>query len=356
MKLNIVGTAGVPASYGGFETLAENLSARLSKEFDITIFCSSLDVEPDSMYDSKCKRSFIPLSANGISSIFYDYISILRSFRNEGVVLILGVSGCTILPLIRPFSKCRFITNIDGLEWKRDKWGHYAKWFLKLSESIAIRYSDRIVADNEAIVSYVRHNFSLESALIPYGGDHVIDSVSEPASVALPDNQFVLCVCRVEPENNTRLVLDAVSNSRKYDLVYVGNWESSKYGRGLRNEYKEFSNIHLLDPIYDQKILSTYRSSSSIYVHGHTAGGTNPSLVEAMYFGLPVLSIDVPYNRYTMAERGLYFRTADELTSILENTNIGELERIATSLKEYATKHYTWDEVASQYRSLFLGD
>ena len=130
-KISIIGTVGIPAKYGGFETLTEYLTKNLHKDYDMTVYCSSKSYEEKIDTHNGAKLKYINLNANGVQSIPYDIISIFSSLKFADTLLILGVSGCIILPFIRLFSKKRIIVNIDGLEWKREKWGKGAKWFLK---------------------------------------------------------------------------------------------------------------------------------------------------------------------------------------------------------------------------------
>ncbi|HBJ0195897.1 TPA: DUF1972 domain-containing protein, partial [Escherichia coli] len=173
----------------------------------------------------KYKRAdlkYIPFDANGSSSILYDIYSLFLSLFNKvDVVLILGVSGCVFLPIYRFFSSSKVIVNIDGLEWKRAKWKGIAKWYLKISEKIAVKYSDVVVADNEAIAKYVLKKYGLEAKIIAYGGDHSL--VKKPISVIKEDYFFT--VCRIEPENNIRMILEAFKNTT-HSLKIVGNWDS----------------------------------------------------------------------------------------------------------------------------------
>ncbi|MEO0096420.1 MAG: DUF1972 domain-containing protein, partial [candidate division WOR-3 bacterium] len=141
-NIAIIGTVGIPANYGGFETLAENLVTHLSSEFNITVFCSGKAYDKRLETYKGAKLRYINLSANGPESIFYDIFSIFRSLKFADVLLILGVSGCVSLPFVRLLSRKKIVVNIDGLEWRREKWGRFARWFLKLSEMLAVRYAD----------------------------------------------------------------------------------------------------------------------------------------------------------------------------------------------------------------------
>jgi CRISPR/Cas system-associated exonuclease Cas4 (RecB family) len=175
-KISIIGIAGVPAKYGGFETLAENLITNKTYEtsqIQYTVFCSSrlYSEKPDMYQDAKLK--YVNLNANGMSSMIYDFVCMLLSLRSD-VMLILGVSGSLFLPIIRLMYKGKIITNIDGIEWKRAKWSKLARFILRLSEKAAVAFSDAIIADNQGIIDYISQEYNINAVLIEYGADHVI--------------------------------------------------------------------------------------------------------------------------------------------------------------------------------------
>lgn len=354
-KIAIIGTVGIPAKYGGFETLVEYLTKELGLNHDFTVYCSSKN------YSSKIKKhnnailKYIPLKANGVQSIPYDIISLLFASKKADTILILGVSGCLILPLYRFFYKSKkLIVNIDGLEHRREKWGKLARRFLKLSERLAIKYADEIIADNQGIVDYVKKEYNHDSNLITYGANHVkaIKLSNEVIKKYNLPNDYGFKVCRIEPENNVKLILNAFSKSN-HSLVIIGNWKNSDYGVNLYNEYNNYNNLWLLNPIYDQDILNQIRSNSRIYIHGHSAGGTNPSLVEAMFLGLPIVSFDVNYNRETTFNQALYFKDSHSLNIILDNVKSNELSSLSLLMKEIAVKNYTWELISEKYSQLF---
>jgi len=359
-RLGIIGTVGVPAKYGGFETLAHQLVLQVSKKFDTTVYNSAKSYSPEERVDEweGAKIKYIPLKANGLQSIFYDGVSMLHAALFCDVLLILGVSGCIFLPILKFFFNVKVIINVDGLEWRRAKWNGIAKQFLILSEKIAIRYADELVADNAAIQKYLYDQHQISSQLIEYGADHN-KSVSIENIESLPfsflKKKYAFKVARIEPENNLDMILNAFAESNTLPLVIVGNWDHSNYGRQLLKKYKTHSNIHLLAPIYEPKLLNLLRSNAHIYVHGHSAGGTNPSLVEAMYLGLPILSFDVIYNRVTTEHQATYFENEHDLNQLLEKLNPLELFQNAKAMKSIADRRYCWDIIAQKYSHLVTG-
>ena len=353
-RVAIIGTQGVPANYGGFESLVENLIGdHKSDEIQYTVFCSSKDM-PKKMDKYKgAKLEYIPLRANGAQSIPYDILSFLKVPKSADVILVLGVSGCLILPFYRLFSKKKLVINIDGLEHRREKWGKMARAFLKFSEKLAVRYSDVVVSDNKGIQDYVKDEYGKDSVLIAYGGDHVIRDI-DPSFEKDVLNRFYLeplnyavTVCRIEPENNCHLTLEAFSRTDK-KLIFIGNWNRSEYGLELKEKYSKFSNIIIQDPIYDVDILYALRKNAGHYIHGHSAGGTNPSLVEAMFFGCPILAYGCIYNRESTSGKAYYWATADELTTLL---NSGAMD--GSAMKQIAERQYSWQQITQQYEELY---
>jgi len=354
-KIAIIGTVGLPSKYGGFETLAEYLTKHLGMDFDMTVYCSSKSYDKKLDYYNNAKMEYINLNANGVQSIPYDIISIFKALKYADTLLILGVSGCIVLPLVKMISNKKIIVNIDGLEWKRAKWNKYAKWFLKFSEKLAVNNADVVITDNKVIQEYVKSEYNKKSELIAYGADHVenIDMENEIIKkYNFLKELYAFTVCRIEPENNIHMIVEAISLQTKFPLVMIGNWNSSDYGKELRNKYKNFNHIHLLDPIYDQKILNQIRSNCYIYLHGHSAGGTNPSLVEAMALGLSVIAYNVNYNKETTNNKANYFSNAEELKSLLDNISSQDLLEIGKNMHNVANNRYTWKKISTQYSLL----
>jgi glycosyltransferase involved in cell wall biosynthesis len=356
-KVAVIGTVGLPACYGGFETLTAYLVKHLHQEHELTVYCSGKKypkAERRSHYES-AKLVYLPFEANGVQSIIYDCISILHALFFADVLLILGVPGGILLPFVKWFTNKKIIISIDGIEWRRDKWNRYAKWFLRWSENLAVKYSHADISDNDAIQNYTARAYSTRSRVIEYGGDHARKQpITEVAREKYPflAQPYAFKVCRIEPENNVHLVLGAFAELPSYPFVLVGNWNNSAYGRQLRHEYGNFPNLHLLDPIYDQTQLDILRSNCYVYVHGHSAGGTNPSLVEAMSLGLPVLAFDVSFNKATTEHKAVYFTDKSELKKHINATRIGTWKVLGKEMQAIADRRYNWAVIARKYNYL----
>jgi glycosyltransferase involved in cell wall biosynthesis len=355
-KIAIIGSVGLPAKYGGWETLVHHLTRKLEGKFQFTVYCSSNKYSEKQDFCNGARLEYINLDANGVQSIPYDIISMLKAIRFADTLLILGVSGCCFLPGLKLISRKKCIVNIDGLEWRRAKWGRFAKWFLKLSEAVAVRFADVVVTDNKAIQEYVSREYGRESVLIAYGGDHAVRPTYDRNILnqyGLDGLRYAFKVCRIEPENNLDLIIKSFAFYSRLDLVIVGNWENSGYGIKLRKKYGDLPHIHLLDPIYDHEILNQMRSACHVYVHGHSAGGTNPSLVEAMSLGLPVAAFDCVFNRETTCGQALFFNSSDGLGTLLNSLDDDLLAKLGIKMKQLADQLYTWDKISSGYAGIF---
>jgi hypothetical protein len=352
-KIAFIGIVGLPASYGGFETFVENLvkfsADSFSSRLSITVFCSTYSYKLRPKYFGSALLHYIPIKANGISSIFYDIIAtVIAVFNSHTHLCFLGTSGAIAIPFIRLFTNITVISNIDGLEWNRNKWNYFAKKSLKIFELIAVRYSHFVIADNKSISDYIKSYYKKDSFFIPYGGDHSIKINTEIVSTPkYYKGDYYLSLCRIEPENNVRTILDSFVDARE-NLVFVGNWDHSNYGRSLKKRYSHYKNIKILDPVYDVSLLYQLRHNTKCYIHGHSAGGTNPSLVEMMFFGVNIFCYDCSFNRNTTHNYSYFFSDTNTLAKLIKQNP----SSYGKDLLEVASQHYTWDRVCNSFFSL----
>ncbi|NTW52158.1 MAG: glycosyltransferase family 1 protein [Chlorobiaceae bacterium] len=359
-KIAILGSVGIPASYGGFETLVENL-ARYHQQNElpgkIIVYCSSNNYPDKAESHLGATLRYVALNANGVSSIAYDVVSMLSAlYYGSDVILLLGVSGAIALPLIRLVSRSHIITNIDGIEWKRQKWNRAAKAFLHFSEWLAVRYSHVVVADNAAIAEYVAGSYGVDCEVIAYGGDQALLTPPRPYQGDTLPARYAFALCRIEPENNIDIILEAFALKPDLPLVFLGNWRNSIYGRELKALYSGLSHIHLLDPIYDASVLHYLRKNADIYIHGHSAGGTNPSLVEMMHFGLPVFAFDCIFNRCTTDGKAIFFKDASALRVAIDGLEANVAAQVGSDMCRIARERYTWSAVGREYFRLLLDE
>jgi len=346
----IIGTVGVPARYGGFETLAERLAVGLpANELRLTIYCERAaypEIQGHPGFAGH-ERRFLPIRANGASSMMHDAVAMLHAtfVRRVDSMLVLGYSGAWMLPVIRCLRpSLRIVTNIDGMEWRRDKFSRGTRGLLRILEWFACRFSNAIIADNAALVPLVRKIHGVEPAVVAYGGDHTL----VPAGRCDIPSGYVLAIARVEPENNCRMILEAAVRAG-VRLVFVGNWNANAYGRELKATFEGADGIILIDAVYSLERLAELRRGAQIYVHGHSVGGTNPSLVEALYHSDRLLAFDCPFNRATLENGGAYFGTVDALVALLSDLTSG---RIDAELLVALRARYRWQSIVNAYRAL----
>jgi glycosyltransferase involved in cell wall biosynthesis len=354
LQLAIIGTRGIPAQYGGFETLVEFLVRYLSDRLDITVFCSKEQHQKLRDYNNS-HLVYLPFNANGWQAIIYDSLSILKACKKYDKILVLGCANI-IMSLMGKY-KSKFILNIGGIEWQRGKWGYLTSKLIQYSERISVKNSDYLIADNEGMEEYLFKTYNRKSAVIEYGGDQAqVIAINEQYINKYPFliNEYILNVARIQPDNNIEMIINAFIGIKKYKLVMVGNWNISEYGVKLKNKYQNIENVILLDAIYNQDDLNVIRGNTKLYLHGHSAGGTNPGLVEAMYLGLALFCFDNIFNRYTTENKALYFSSIEQLHDMLMNLSDESLQQIANTMKEIAERRYKWKIITNRYYNIII--
>jgi len=350
-KIAILGTNGIPSKYGGFETLVEYLVIYLSDKYELTVICSSI-TNPDKLTKYKgCNLEYIPLKANGWQSIFFDIVSIFKSYKDFDKIIILGASGSVIMPFFKRY-RSKFIFNFGGLDWQRSKWNLFTRKFLKLSESLGIKYSEHLISDNIGIQEYIQSEYNRDSTLITYGGDQafkVNPDLSDFEKYQFLRDGYAFSVARIQPDNNIDLLLESFDNNSPFPFVLVGNWASCDYGIKTKEKFKNQPNIILLDAIYEPRELNLLRSNCKVYLHGHSAGGTNPALVEAMNLGLPILAFDCIFNKYTTNFEAEYFSSSVELSQKIESLSDSRIKAIGDKMYLIAKDLYQWENIAKKY-------
>jgi glycosyltransferase involved in cell wall biosynthesis len=358
MKVAIIGTVGLPANYGGYETLVENLvERRNNQDIEYVVYCSSPSYKEKSEEYKGAKLKYIGFKANGWQAILYDGISMVKACRTCDVVLSLGTIGCVLLPIIRLFRKKKVVVNMDGLDDKRSKWGLIQRTVIGFARLMAAKNADVLIADNAAIQKFIKEKYRKDSALIEYGGDNackVEDDALLLELYSLRPREYCFKVARIEPENNIEMILNCFEICSEHKLVLVGNWHKSDYGRTLKEKFSDRPNIVLLDAIYDSKRLNLLRSNCRLYIHGHSMGGTNPSLVEAMSLSLPIAACDVIYNRETTEGKALYFSDAESLACIIKELDDTTCREVSENMFEVANRRYKWSVITDKYEKLIL--
>ena len=356
-KLHIIGTHGVPAKYGGFETLADFLCQTLSEKYEITVYCTAKKYPEKKKEYYGAKLKYLNIDASGFSGLFYDFLTYCRALFASDVILYLSPVGSGVIVPLKLFFKTKVIVNHGGLnEWERPKLSYFQKKWAKLNHKIASRFSDVNIADNEEYRKSLKQNFDAESQVISYGGDHVKfidrDDVRYIGKYSFLPAKYAVSVSRAQIDNNIHVVLKAFENFSKFKIVLISNWEISEYGRKLKRKYQFHSNMILLDSIYDKEELDYIRGNAFCYIHSHSYCGTAPSLVEAMSLGLAVFALDVPTNRETTENSAVFFNDSVSLKQALTKLSIEDIERNKHQMRYIANKKYTWSTISSQYSEL----
>ncbi len=357
-KVVLIGTNGLPANYGGMETLAEYLARDLSKEYDLYCYCSKTPKEKQIKEYQGTKLIYIPLKANGLQSIFYDGLTILRSLCIHDVLVVLGCSCAFALSFKKLFGKPIVLNAIGGREWEKVKG---ARLFAKIEisvkrwmEGLQAKYPDYVIVDNAANLSAFEEKHHVKALLAEYGGDH---AQAEPITPQMLEKYpflsepYDVTVSRAQEDMNIHMVIDAYCKVPERKVVIVSNWKKTEYGQKLYAEHVgKYPNVILLNAIYNQKELNVVRSNANLYLHTHSMCGTAPSLVEAMYLGLPVICFKVPTNLETTEHKSIYFESVPELVDILRNLDSDTLSRLKADLKEIAVRRYQWKRITGIYK------
>lgn len=357
MKIGILGTRGIPNAYGGFEQFAQYLANGLVKKGqEVSVYNSSNHPYKESDWNGiHIIHCYDPENKIGTAGQFiYDY-NCLRDARKRDfdVLLQLGYTSSSVWQRWWP-KKTINIVNMDGLEWKRSKYSRLTQKFLQWAERIAVKHADILIADSLGIKEYIEKKYVKDAHYIAYGAD-IPDHFSESILVefSLQKKQYYLLIARMEPENNIEMIIEGYLASRKdYPLIIIGNTEN-KYGQYLLTKYSSDS-VQFRGSIYDQPIVNSLRHFSTLYFHGHSVGGTNPSLLEAMACGCTIAAHDNEFNRAILTDDAFYFLTPRDIKNILNNpVNGAELTNRKNLNLEKIKNVYNWEQIINDYENIF---
>jgi glycosyltransferase involved in cell wall biosynthesis len=358
MKIAILGTRGIPAKYGGFETFAERLALGLTAMgFEVTVFCEkSISERVETLQGVKLRYCSAP-ALGPLQTILYDLKSLWSARREFDVVYMLGYGAAPFCYIPRLWGTEVWI-NPDGIEWARAKWGFFARLYFRLMEWTALRTANRIIADAEAIATSLRSRHRNLSActVIPYGCDLIEAPPSAHALCewGLEPNDYYLVVCRLEPENHILEIVEGFQRSgSSRQLVIVGD-HLAKTSYVAQIRALTDSRIRFAGTVFDKERLTALRYYSFGYMHGHSVGGTNPSLLEAMGCGNLVFAHDNPFNRETLDVHGLFFKNAQQLAALIDSaeTPTVDIAEFRIGAKGRAMARYTWPCIINAYEAL----
>lgn len=358
MKIAIVGSRGIPAKYGGFETFAQELSFRLvSKGIEVEVYCDHADEKFTKLNGVNLKYVSCTKTNNPLK---YYYESIRSAEKKNDFIIICGAGGAIFL-----FSKIFhknviYLTNMDGIEYKRKKWSFPKRLFVRFCIWSSVYFSDFVIADSKSIKQFLLRKYLIKDKRIlqiEYGA-YLIDNVdvSLIKKFNLEIDSYYLIVSRLEPENNVDMIIKGflLSNS-KYPLIIVGNTLDTKYVNDLL-KYKS-NNVLFVGGIYNKDELNSLRYCCKAYVHGHSVGGTNPSLLEALGAGNYVIAHDNPFNREVTNNNMIYFKNIEECSKcFMEFEKMTESD--TDSVKKRAVKriidYYNWERITDEYYHFFM--
>jgi len=364
MKIAILGTRGIPARYGGFETLAEQLSARLAaRGHDVTVYCRRPFTTPEDTTPPGVRRVILPtISKKHLDTAFHTFLSVIHvSLTDADVVLICNVANGPLAWIPRLFGKPT-VLNVDGLDRKRKKWNLVGRASLFLCELFSAITPTRILTDSRIMEEYYWRHYHRRSAMIAYGAEVPANGVGGPVvsrtedkPLDLPAKPFILYVSRLEPENNPELLLDAYRQVQTdWPLVIVGgNAYDAAYVERLKSAADP--RVIFLGPVYGSGYWQLLRDAG-LYIFACEVGGVHPALIEAMAARKPILYLGTPENRETAGEGGIPFRPdsadlASGISLLLRDANLRD--DLGRKAQDRATKMFGWEETTQKYEALF---
>ena len=357
MKIAILGTRGIPNHYGGFEQFAEFFSVYLAEnEQEVYVYNSHNHPYREKTFKGvNIIHQFDPEYKIGTAGQFiYDLNCILDlRKRNFDIILQLGYTSSSIWSFLLP-KKPLIITNMDGLEWKRTKYSKPVQKVLQFAEKLAVNNSDYLIADSIGIQKYLQQKYNKDAAYIAYGAHQFLNPDFSVLKTYKVENQnYNLILARLEPENNIETILDGIVLSNdKMPVLVIGNHQT-KFGNYLKEKFKNSSNIRFLGAVYNHNHLDNLRWFSNIYFHGHSVGGTNPSLLEAMASKAFIFAHNNDFNKAILKENAYYFSSAEEVKNltlkIKKNDNLHLIENNFNAIES----EFNWDKINGKYLQLF---
>lgn len=367
MRIAMIGTRGVPARYGGFETCLEEVGARLvDRGHDVTVYCR--DTGPVAA-DDRDDRTARPPEHRGmrlvwlpamrrktLETLSHTALSVGHALLHRpDAAFVFNAANAPLLPLLRARG-IPFATHVDGLEWKRAKWSGLGARYYRTAEAVAVRTSPALIADAVGIQDYYTRRFGARTDHIAYGAP-VLDAPGSDGldRLALEPHAYHLVVARFEPENHVDMAVRAFRRSgARHPLVVVG---SAPYADAHTARIRELAaddvRVRLLGPVWDQRLLDQLYANALTYVHGHSVGGTNPSLLRAMGAGAATSAFDVCFNREVLGEHGRYFSGPDELARLCAEAEADPRATVRRGQEQIASlDRYTWHGVADRYEAL----
>ena len=368
MKIAFVSTRGIPNNYGGFEQFAEYISVGMAQRgHEVVVYSPKFHPYQESTYKGvRIKHIYSPETWMGssVGSFFYDFASLRDALKKEDFDIIYEAGYTSIIPAyiwfnVKKRKRPIFTTNMDGLENKRSKFSPMVRRFLDWEEKMAVKYSHYLIADNMGIHDYYKEKYGKESKFLAYGADIHDDFKAEYLEeFGLKSEEYYILIARLEPENNIVMAIEGYLHSKengRRPLIVVGK-TNTPHGKELVEKYGNERNVEFVGGIYDFKKLDSVRHFSKAYFHGHSVGGTNPSLLEAMAAGCFIFAHDNIFNRAVLKENAFYYPSADKVTEYLNRIDtIAEGSKIQYTARniEVIRNEYSWESLIEKHEKYF---
>lgn len=357
LRIALLGTRGVPASYGGFETAVEEIGRRLADRGHLVTAYGRDEGDHEDYYLGMRRVTLPAVRKKSLETLSHTGLSVFHAITREkpDVAFVFNAANSPFVPLLR-YSGVPVALHMDGLEWRRSKWGRAGREYYRRAELLGVRNADALIADSPGIADYYLDQFDAPTELIKYGAPIIVDSATTGIrDIGLQPNQFHLVVARFEPENHVLEIVNGYCRSNaSMPLVVVGSAPYSEaYTAAIQKLATNDTRVRLLGPIYDQQLLDSLYFHALTYLHGHSVGGTNPSLLRAIGAGTAVIAYDVSFNRDVVADSGWFFHDAQEVALAVEEAEgSDDVASLGQSLRTHAEMNYTWEGVTDGYEEL----
>ncbi|MCD2440987.1 DUF1972 domain-containing protein [Agromyces sp. SYSU K20354] len=360
LRIAMIGTRGVPASYGGFETAVEEIGSRLAaRDHEVTVYCRSAE-DPSRREYAGMRLEHLPaLRLKAAETLSHTALSVAHATTHRPRPDVAFVFNVANAPLTIPLRVRRIpvAVHVDGLEWQRDKWGRLGRAYYRWAERSAVRHADALIADARGIADYYASSYGAPTRLISYGAPVQSNPISDRLDeLGLSWKQYHLVVARFEPENHVDVaVAGYVRSGAELPLVVVGSAPyAAEYTKRVQSCAGGNPRVRFVGSVYDQDLLDQLYAGALCYVHGHSVGGTNPSLLRAMGAGSAVLAWDISFNRDVAQNRARYFDDAPTLAASIEAVEAAPVaaQSDGAALREIVRTNYRWDAVAVAYETL----
>lgn len=377
----IIGSNGIPANYGGFETFVENLTyKKISNNIKYHVACLAKNDEEFEYNNARCFNVKVP-SIGPAKAIYYDLVALKRAIKyikknkmKNTTIYLLGSTIGAFVGLYKNKIKklgSKLYVNPDGCEWKRDKWNYFVKKYLKYSEKIMVKHADLVICDSINIEKYIKEQYKKynpNTTFIAYGSD-IEENCTEESKEKLEKwykekqvtkNEYYLIVGRFVPENNYEtMIKEFMKSTTKKDLVIITNVEKNKFYEELKEKTKfdKDERIKFVGTVYDTELLKQIRKNAYAYLHGHEVGGTNPSLLEALATTNLNLLLGVSFNKEVASNSAMYWNKEEnnlsDLINTIENLKNEEIQQYGEKAKERIKEEYSWQKIVKNYEEIF---